>query len=142
FMRFLFEWQHLTPDTRSEGRDALAAVLQQLEGFEAAASDWEEDILPARVMAYSNNSLDELCRAGKIVWTRLTERSRSAAAPVRGTPIVLLPRAQVRVWSALIDPARQPELSARAQSVHDALAEHGAMFFDELLHDLRILRIE
>jgi len=142
FMRFLFEWQHLTPDTRSEGRDALAAVLQQLEGFEAAASAWEEDILPARVKAYSNTSLDELCRAGKIVWTRLTERSRSAAAPVRGTPIVLLPRAQVRAWSALIDPARQPELSARAQSVHDALAEHGAMFFDELLHELRILRIE
>ncbi|TGT16755.1 hypothetical protein EN817_32210, partial [Mesorhizobium sp. M3A.F.Ca.ET.174.01.1.1] len=109
FMRFLFEWQHLTPDTRSEGPDALAAVLQQLEGFEAAASAWEEDILPARVKAYSNTSLDELCRAGKIVWTRLTERSRSAAAPVRGTPIVLLPRAHVRAWSALIDPARQPE---------------------------------
>ncbi|WP_051361584.1 DEAD/DEAH box helicase [Burkholderia sp. WSM2230] len=142
FMRFLFEWQHLTPDTRSEGREALAAVLEQMEGFEAAASAWEEDILPARVKAYSNTSLDELCRAGKIVWTRLTERSRSAAGPVRATPIVLLPRAQVRAWSALIDPARQPELSARAQSVHDALSEHGAMFFDELLHELRVLRIE
>jgi len=142
FMRFLFEWQHLTPDTRSEGRDALAAVLEQLEGFEAAASAWEEDILPARVKAYTNTSLDELCRAGKIVWTRLTERSRSAAGPVRGTPIVLLPRPQVRVWSALIDPARQPELSPRAQAVHDALSQHGAMFFDELLHELRVLRIE
>ncbi|HEX7931809.1 MAG TPA: DEAD/DEAH box helicase [Paraburkholderia sp.] len=142
FMRFLFEWQHLTPDTRSEGRDALAAVLEQMEGFEAAASAWEEDILPARVKAYENSSLDELCRAGKIVWTRLTERSRSAAGPVRSTPIVLLPRAQVRVWSALIDSSRQTELSARAQSVHDALLEHGAMFFDELLHELRVLRIE
>ncbi|MEC5406269.1 DEAD/DEAH box helicase [Paraburkholderia sp. MPAMCS5] len=142
FMRFLFEWQHLTPDTRSEGRDALAAVLDQMEGFEAAASAWEEDILPARVKAYTNSSLDELCRAGKIVWTRLTERSRSAAGPVRSTPIVLLPRAQVRVWSALIDSSRQTELSARAQSVHDALLEHGAMFFDELLHELRVLRIE
>ena len=77
-MRFLFEWQHLTPDTRSEGRDALAAVLEQLEGFQAAAGAWEEDILPARVKAYANSSLDELCRAGKIVWTRLTERARSA----------------------------------------------------------------
>ncbi|WMY12439.1 DEAD/DEAH box helicase [Paraburkholderia phenoliruptrix] len=142
FMRFLFEWQHLTPDTRSEGRDALAAVLDQLEGFEAAAGAWEEDILPARVKAYANTSLDELCRAGKIVWTRLTERSRSAAGPVRSTPIALLPRAQVRAWSALIDPARQPELSARAQAVHDLLSAHGAMFFDELLHELRVLRIE
>ncbi|MGY6255026.1 DEAD/DEAH box helicase [Paraburkholderia caledonica] len=142
FMRFLFEWQHLTPDTRSEGRDALAAVLEQMEGFEAAASAWEEDILPARVKAYSNTSLDELCRSGKIVWTRLTERSRSAAGPVRSTPIVLLPRPQVRTWSALIDAERQPELSARAQSVYDALSQHGAMFFDELLHELRVLRIE
>jgi ATP-dependent Lhr-like helicase len=142
FMRFLFEWQHLTPDTRSEGRDALAAVLDQLEGFQAAAGAWEEDILPARVKAYANTSLDELCRAGKIVWTRLTERARGAAGPVRSTPIVLLPRAQVRVWSALLDPSKQPELSARAQSVYDALVQHGAMFFDELLAEVRVLRME
>ncbi|HZZ11100.1 MAG TPA: ATP-dependent DNA helicase, partial [Paraburkholderia sp.] len=142
FMRFLFEWQHLSPDTRSEGRDALAAVLDQMEGFQAAAGAWEEDILPARVKAYSNTSLDELCRAGKIVWTRLTERARSAAGPVRSTPIVLLPRRQVDVWRALIDPAKQPELSARAQSVYDALAQHGAMFFDELMSEVRVLRIE
>ncbi|WP_414693441.1 DEAD/DEAH box helicase [Paraburkholderia madseniana] len=142
FMRFLFEWQHLTPDTRSEGRDALAAVLDQMEGFQAAAGAWEEDILPARVKAYANISLDELCRAGKIVWTRLTERARGAAGPVRSTPIVLLPRAQVRVWRALIDPSKQPELSARAQSVHDTLSQHGAMFFDELLAEVHGLRME
>ncbi|AIP37890.1 DEAD/H associated family protein [Paraburkholderia xenovorans LB400] len=142
FMRFLFEWQHLTPDTRSEGRDALAAVLEQLEGFQAAAGAWEEDILPARVKAYANTSLDELCRAGKIVWTRLTERARGTAGPVRSTPIVLLPRARVRVWSALLDPSKQPELSARAQSVYDVLAQHGAMFFDELLTEVRVLRME
>ena len=142
FMRFLFEWQHLTPDTRSEGRDALAAALEQLEGFQAAAGAWEEDILPARVRAYANSSLDELCRAGKIVWTRLTERARGAAGPVRSTPIVLLPRAQVRTWSALLDPARQVELSALAQSVYDTLSQHGAMFFDELLSEVHVLRME
>ncbi|CAB3698608.1 ATP-dependent RNA helicase SrmB [Paraburkholderia sediminicola] len=142
FMRFLFEWQHLTPDTRSEGRDALAAVLDQMEGFQAAAGAWEEDILPARVKAYANISLDELCRAGKIVWTRLTERARGATGPVRSTPIVLLPRAQVRIWRALIDPSKQPELSARAQSVHDTLSQHGAMFFDELLTEVHGLRME
>ncbi|WP_442793699.1 DEAD/DEAH box helicase [Paraburkholderia sp. ZP32-5] len=142
FMRFLFEWQHLTPDTRAEGRDALAAVLDQLEGFQAAAGAWEDDILPARVRAYSNGSLDELCRAGKIVWTRLTERSRGAAGPIRSTPIVLLPRAQLRSWRALLDPARQAELSALAQSVYDTLATHGAMFFDELLAEVRVLPME
>jgi ATP-dependent Lhr-like helicase len=142
FMRFLFEWQHLSPDTRSEGRDALAAVLDQLEGYQAAAGAWEEDILPARVKAYVNTSLDELCRAGKIVWTRLTERARGVAGPVRSTPIVLLPRAQVRIWRALLDTARPLELSALAQSVYDTLSQHGAMFFDELLADVRVLRME
>jgi len=141
-MRFLFEWQHLTPDTRSEGRAALAAVLDQLEGFQAAAGAWEEDILPARVKAYVNDSLDELCRAGKIVWTRLTERARGTGGPIRSTPIVLLPRAQVRAWSALLDPSSPLQLSALAQSVHDALSQHGAMFFDELLGEVRVLRME
>ncbi|KAA1013578.1 DEAD/DEAH box helicase [Paraburkholderia panacisoli] len=142
FMRFLFEWQHLSPDTRSEGRDALAAVLDQLEGYQAAAGAWEEDILPARVKAYMNTSLDELCRAGKIVWTRLTERARGAAGPIRSTPIVLLPRVHVRIWRALLDTSRPPELSALAQSVYDTLSQHGAMFFDELLADVRVLRME
>ncbi|WP_429300853.1 DEAD/DEAH box helicase [Paraburkholderia sp. GAS199] len=142
FMRFLFAWQHLTPDTRSEGRDALAAVLDQMEGFQAAAGAWEDDILPARVRAYSNTSLDELCRAGKIVWTRLTDRARGSAGPVRSTPVVLLPRRQVNSWSALVDSSKPAELSARAQSVYDALSQHGAMFFDELLGELHVLRIE
>ncbi|HEY3599407.1 MAG TPA: ATP-dependent DNA helicase, partial [Paraburkholderia sp.] len=142
FMRFLFAWQRLTPDTRGTGRDALAAVLDQLEGFQAAAGAWEEDILPARLTDYSLTSLDELCRSGKIVWTRLTERSRAASAPVRSTPIVLLPRRHLAVWNALIDPSRQPELSARAQPVHDALTNHGAMFFDELASDVHLLPVE
>jgi len=142
FMRFLFEWQHLTPGTRGEGRDALAGVLDQMAGFEAAAGAWEDDILPARLKDYSITSLDELCRSGKLVWTRLTERARATAAPVRSTPVVLLPRRDIGVWSALIDQSEAPELSPRAQSVYDALLQHGAMFFDELLGDTRLLGIE
>ena len=142
YMRFLFEWQHLSPATRGEGRDALAAVLEQLAGFEAAAGAWEDDILPARLKDYSGSTLDELCRSGKLVWTRLTERSRAAAAPVRSTPIVLLPRRDIGLWSGLIDQSKEPQLSPKAQSVYDALMQHGAMFFDELLTDVRLLRIE
>ncbi|HXZ08351.1 MAG TPA: ATP-dependent DNA helicase, partial [Paraburkholderia sp.] len=142
FMRFLFAWQHLTPDTRGEGRDALAAVVDQLEGFQAAASAWEDDILPARLKDYSITSLDELCRSGKLVWTRLTERSRATGGPVRTTPIVLLPRRHVGIWSALLDSSKLPELSPRARQVHDTLERHGAMFFDELLADTHVLKIE
>jgi len=38
FMRFLFDWQHAAPEARMEGPDAVAAVISQLEGFEAAAA--------------------------------------------------------------------------------------------------------
>ncbi|MGH8778275.1 Lhr family helicase [Paraburkholderia sp.] len=142
FMRFLFEWQHVSPSTRGEGRDALAGMLDQLEGFEASAGAWEDDILPARLKDYSITSLDELCRSGKIVWTRLTDRARASSAPVRSTPVVLLPRRDLAVWSALLEPSQSADLSPRAQRVHDVLAQHGAMFFDELLADAHMLRVE
>ncbi|WP_460903355.1 DEAD/DEAH box helicase [Paraburkholderia jirisanensis] len=142
FMRFLFAWQRVATDTRGTGRDALAAVLDQLEGYEAAAGAWEEDILPARLTDYSPLLLDELCRAGKIVWTRLTERTRAVSSPVRSTPVVLLPRRHLAVWGALFDTQQPVELSSRAQLVRDALSQHGAMFFDELLADVHLLPVE
>ena len=49
FMRFLFEWQRVTPATRMQGPDALTAVLDQLEGTEVAAGSWESEVLPARI---------------------------------------------------------------------------------------------
>src|ERR1043166_2302810 len=48
FMRFLLRWQRLTPGTRAEGPDGLAAVLELLDGFELPAGAWETDVLPAR----------------------------------------------------------------------------------------------
>ncbi|BAN25305.1 Lhr family helicase [Caballeronia insecticola] len=142
FMRFLFEWQRVAPDARGEGRDALAAVLEQLEGFEAPAVAWEDEILPARIADYSGMALDELCRAGKIVWTRPAGRARATGGPVRGTPIVLLPRRHLDAWNALMSADDAPQLSSRAERVFDALKTHGAMFFDELLADARLLRTE
>lgn len=117
-------------------------MLEQLEGFEAPAVAWEDDILPARIADYSGIWLDEICRAGKIVWSRPAGRSRAAGGPVRGTPIVLLPRRRLAAWNALMPPDGTPELSSRAGRVHEALTTHGAMFFDELLADTRLLRTE
>jgi len=154
FMRFLFEWQRIAPDAQVSGPDALVAVLAQLEGFEAPAAAWESEILPARVAGYEISWLDDLCLAGRIVWTRLREpararedsdpsRPRTGAGPVRATPIVLLQRRNMRVWNELGgDPANAPGLSSRAQAVADALREHGASFFDELLAATRLLHTE
>lgn len=142
-MRFLLEWQHATPATQLQGPDALAAVLEQLEGFEAAAGAWESELLAARIADYSSRWLDERCRAGRVGWNRLRSGGGSGG-PVRATPIVLLPRRQLAVWTSMADRNQEQEtlLSSRAQAVADALAAHGALFFDELLDAAHLLRTE
>jgi ATP-dependent Lhr-like helicase len=95
FMRFLFDWQHVSPASRVSGPEALPAVLAQLEGYEAPAAMWEAELLPARVDDYTSAWLDELCTSGRTLWTRLrpiAPEGRAGAASLRATPIVLLPR--------------------------------------------------
>jgi ATP-dependent Lhr-like helicase len=126
-MRFLFDWQHLSTSTQSQGKAALPEVVDQLEGYSAAAGAWDSEILPARLKDYSQSWLDDLCRSGKVVWMRLTSRNKIGSAALRSTPIVLLPRPQVRLWSGLTEQPAPTELSLRAQRVHEVLSDHGAM---------------
>ncbi|TRX75341.1 DEAD/DEAH box helicase [Pseudomonas mangiferae] len=142
FMRFLFDWQHLSAASRLQGAAALPAVLEQLEGFQAAAGAWESELLPARLKGYGITWLDDLCRSGRIVWTRPSGRLRAGAGPIRSTPIALLPRRQLATWQTLTGDGTAPELTPRAQRVVDALERQGALFFDELLGEARLLRAE
>ena len=43
------------------GVEGLAAVIEQLDGYELAAAAWEHDVLPARVRDYMPSYLDMLC---------------------------------------------------------------------------------
>lgn len=138
YLRFLFEWQRVTPEGRMEGPDAVGAVLGQLEGFEAPASAWETEILPSRISEYEPAWLDEQCLAGRFVWTRLAHRTtrkgdgERGAAPVRSTPISLLARRNLKVWSSLSGEPDTSGLSVRARVVAEYIQEHGASFFDEI----------
>ncbi|MFM8333871.1 MAG: hypothetical protein ACKN9T_19565 [Candidatus Methylumidiphilus sp.] len=131
FMRFLCRWQRVNPETRGEGPEALAAVLEQLEGFAAAAVAWESDILPSRIRAYDPAWLDALCLSGKVVWARLAP-SASAATPVKATPIALLQRRRAAVWRSTAPTAPESAISATAQRVLTVLQTQGASFFEEL----------
>ncbi|MEO8459039.1 MAG: DEAD/DEAH box helicase [Dokdonella sp.] len=148
FMRFLFDWQHVSPTTQVNGEQALAGIIAQLEGFQAPAAAWETEILPTRVADYSISWLDDLCRSGRIVWMRLKSHARTvvgerAASPVRATPVVVLPRRSQRIWTALAGDAADPALlSSRALAVFDHLAEHGASFFDEIAGATHLLNTE
>ncbi|WPN23145.1 DEAD/DEAH box helicase [Pseudomonas marginalis] len=140
FMRFLFDWQHLSDGTRGQGSAMLPQIVGQFEGYAAATSAWDSDLLSARLKDYSSTWLDELCRSGKLVWTRLS--NKTSAMALRSTPVVLLPRSHVGLWSGLTEPADATTLSPKAQKVHQALRDHGALFFDELVHEAHLLRSE
>jgi ATP-dependent Lhr-like helicase len=146
FMRFLFDWQRVSKATRVSGPEALVGVLAQLEGFEAPAGAWESELLPARVTDYSISWLDDLCTAGRITWTRLRGATSDTAGngPVRATPIALLPRRQLALWTNVTAGQRDDEaaLSSRADKVVGYLREHGASFFDELVTGTHLLRTE
>jgi ATP-dependent Lhr-like helicase len=144
-LRFLFRWQRVAADARVEGADALAAVVSQLEGFEAPAAAWETELLPARVNEYDPAWLDELSLAGRVVWTRLAAARTGGdrtPAPVRTTPIALLGRRNLAAWTALAGSGDEAALSARARSVADFIAAHGASFFEEIADGTGLLRTQ
>ena len=148
FMRFLFRWQRVAMegrDYRQEGEAGLLAVLQQLEGFAIPAGAWERDILPLRVKNYLPSDLDKLCAAGRIAWVRPIEASCSemapAAGPVRSTPIMLVGREALAHWQRSGEASESVEgLSARGLKILESLRQHGASFFDDLVHDTGLLR--
>ena len=147
YARFLFDWQHLSADARVSGPEALAGVLQQLEGFEAPAATWESELLSARVRDYSIAWLDDLCTAGRVLWTRLRPNAVAAeggrGGSLRATPVLLLPRRTAPLWTRLAPaPSDDDALGSRAQRVADYLRDHGASFFDEIAVGARLLRTE
>ncbi len=140
FMRFLLHWQRVTPEQHGEGPQALAGVIEQLEGYNAPAGAWESDVLPARINDYVPDDLDALCLAGRVVWIRLNSPA-SASAPVKSTPIALLPRKHVGVWMQCAA-ANTLNTSPRAQKIVELLAQRGACFFDDLLRASGLLRTQ
>jgi len=149
-MRFLLQWQHVAPGSRLYGEAGVLAVIQQLAGFEAAASAWESQLLRLRLSKYEPEVLDRLCLSGAVSWGRLSPHPRMSEqeygerarriVPTSVAPIGIFPREE-REWllGALQDePVRTrldpyARLSAVAQDLRRSLHERGASFFTDLL---------
>src|SRR6185437_5383887 len=145
FMRFLFVWQKVVPDHRVEGAQSVAAILDQLEGFEAPAGSWESELLPARITDYDPAWLDAVCLSGRLTWLRLSPPKispdkSSSSSPVRSTPVVLLNRKNLPTWSKAF-PERENEnnFSTNTQTVYDYLKAHGASFFVDIVSGTNLL---
>jgi ATP-dependent Lhr-like helicase len=133
-MRFLLHWQHVAGEDQVKGAEGLAAVVEQLEGFELAAAAWEHDVLPARVADYGSEQIDQLCLSGRVAWGRLTPGSK---APLRTSPIALMLREHASHWGR--EKEMVAELSSEARAVGEALEKRGASFFNELVNSTALL---
>ncbi|MDF2458471.1 MAG: putative ATP-dependent helicase Lhr [Nitrospira sp.] len=149
FMRFLFQWQHVTSGSRQHGEAGLLEVIRQLSGFEAAASSWDSQLLRVRMAKYEPQLLDRLCLSGAVSWGRLSPHPRLMDSsdgerprrimPTSVAPISLFPREdstwlfeafQADVWHG---PDPFAALSAVAQNVRQVLQQRGASFFADLV---------
>jgi ATP-dependent helicase Lhr and Lhr-like helicase len=145
FMRYLLERHHIGGGRRLDGKRGLIEVVAQLQGFEAAASAWERDLLPVRVAAYDPRWLDDLCLAGDVAWARLSLRKNGngngrSSSPSRATPISLVLRRDLPWLLESVRGQQQPEAPAGvAGEVLDALRRHGALFFEDLVAATRQL---
>ena len=139
FMRFLLHWQHVAPDQQMSGVEGLAAVVEQLDGYELAAAAWEHDVLPARVRDYTSSFIDMLCLSGRVAWGRMTPMDGAGKAPLKTSPIALMVREHAGLWR--IAAATDPEvLTSQGRAVYEALLTRGASFFHELVAATGLLR--
>ncbi len=159
FMRFLFRWQHVAPTARLHGEPGLQTIIEQLAGFEAAASAWEPHVLGSRMAHYRQDELDYLCLRGIMTWGRLTPPTRDQELagpkqkkrmiPTSLAPISLFPRHSAEWLLALARKAPRnqlawlPEqLTAVARTVYQYLSQRGASFFADVTRGTGHLQAE
>jgi ATP-dependent Lhr-like helicase len=160
FMRFLFQWHHLTPGARLHGESGLLEIVRRLAGFEAQASAWERYLLPSRLAKYDPELLDRLCLSGSIMWGRLNphprlnpepdDRDRDAVrriVPTSLAPISFFPREDAEWLMALTGRADGAEghlsvLSPIGRDLWRYLRDRGASFFADLVRGTGHLQSE
>jgi ATP-dependent helicase Lhr and Lhr-like helicase len=154
WLDFLQGWWHAAPDTRLNGRAGVAEVIEQFQGFEWPAGDWER-LFAERVESYRPEWLDDLCLSGEVAWGRLSvvepaadnddpaagEPRRSSRTPSRRTPITFMLRQDVPwLLQAHRGSAQPAEPTAGCgREVLDALRAQGAQFHAELQASTRRL---
>ncbi len=151
FVRFLLRWQHVYPGTQLHGRDGVAEVVALLQGMEAPARAWEDQILPARIREYNPADLDALCLGGTVTWGRIFpshpagdtqptvaavgRRHRAGLSAV--VPITLLLRDNLPVFLERRPDDAVGHLSHAAADVARHLRARGASFLADLARAVR-----
>jgi ATP-dependent Lhr-like helicase len=143
-MRFLFAWQKVEPEHRVSGLEGVASVIEMLNGYELPAGAWEPDVLASRCADYEPGYLDALCLTGRASWGRLSPPpggagSQRSSGPLRTSPIAILPRQSLSLWTGTARVPEQAGLSTYARTVVEALERRGASFFPEIVAETELL---
>jgi ATP-dependent helicase Lhr and Lhr-like helicase len=147
FLRYLFEWQHITSGSQLTGESGVMDVVDQLQGFETAAAAWEDEILRSRIQQYEPAFLDSLCLGGDVIWGRWRRRATQAEVPsrrpglTRSAPLGLGIRENLP-WLLDETPADEAALSVPARNILGFLRRRGASFFPEIITGTRHLPSE
>jgi ATP-dependent Lhr-like helicase len=151
--QFLQSWWHLAEGTQLHGRAGVAEVIEQLQGSEWPAGEWER-ILAARVESYRPEWLDDLCLSGEVTWGRLSLLERAsgderavdgdgpgeeapgwtAKTPSRRTPITFMFRHDLPWLLEAHRGGAQPAepTGGPGRDVLGALRARGALFHSDL----------
>lgn len=138
FWRFLAAHHRLVGAVKNQGPAGLRSAIEQLQGFEMAAGSWEARALPARVVDYQPELLDQLSMSGQLVWGRVNPPRReengrpSSAGLTRAGAISLMLREDM-AWLLPMDRGTESvRLRGNAQLVLETLQARGALFYHEL----------
>ena len=147
FMRWLLRWQHVAPGSQLVAERGTLEVLQQLQGFEAAANVWERQILARRVAAYDPAVLDQLCLTGAVGWGRLSPPAatleRRRVIPTSVAPITFFVRETADWMTPRLEKSEDAQpLSAVAGEVRAYLQQRGASFFADIVRGTGKLKSE
>jgi ATP-dependent Lhr-like helicase len=157
YLRWLLTWQHVAAETQLAGEEGVLAALEQMEGFEAPACEWERTLLPMRVKDYDPQWLDNLCLAGVVGWGRVSPHPAWSGAdagaprrviPTSAAPITFYLRESAEWLDAALAAKSVEEsvlaqaLSEDAQRVRGYLRERGAAFTAELERALGLTRLK
>ncbi len=154
FMRWLLRWQHLTPETKLLGERGTLEALQQLQGFEAPANAWEQQILARRIANYDPKVLDQLCLTGAVGWGRVSPHPATLAengggirrvVPTSTAPLTFFIREDSE-WMisqhATNGSDETAGLSPAARDVLGHLRQRGASFFADIVRGTGKIKAE
>src|SRR5580704_10392997 len=122
FARFATRWQGVA--TRRRGLDALLDAVENLQASALLVSEFEREILPARIADYRSGDLDAVMAAGEVVWVGLEQvgdRDGRVSLYLTESLPALLPPAEIQTDA--------PQLSDKSQKILEVLRKQGASFF-------------